>query len=125
MAFKVNAITSEEELEKAQAAALAQGSSITNYSEWSQIMKDLNEAGVESTGSYSGDKAKMREIEIAVENYIKEVKAEQIADQRKNETQKVEDISKTDKDQGIKATIANATSSEIMTNYMKYYHLLM
>jgi len=125
MAFKVNAITSEEELEKAQASALAQGSSITNYSEWSQVMKDLNEAGVESTGSYAGDKAKLREIEIAIENFIKEIKAEQATDQRKNETQKVEDISNTDKEQGIKATIANATSSEIMTNYMKYYHLLM
>ena len=37
MAIKVDGIQSEDELKKAQAAAQAQGSTITNYSEWSEI----------------------------------------------------------------------------------------
>lgn len=124
MAYKVDGIQSEDELKKAQAAAQAQGASVPNYSEWSQIMRDLSEAGVESTGSYAGDKAKLKEIETAVEEFIKEVQVEQIAQQRKQETQQVKETSETDKNQSIKATIVNATSSEIMANYMKYYHLM-
>lgn len=124
MAYKVDGIQSEDELKKAQAAAQAQGASVPNYSEWSQIMRDLSEAGVESTGSYAGDKAKLKEIETAVAEFIKEVQVEQIAQQRKQETQQVKETSETDKNQSVKATIVNATSSEIMANYMKYYHLM-
>lgn len=51
----VEDIKSIDELRKAQAAAQAQGTSITNYSHWEQILEDLETAGVESTGSYSGD----------------------------------------------------------------------
>lgn len=124
MAYKVDGIQSEDELKKAQAAAQAQGASIPNYSEWAQIMKDLSEAGVESTGSYSGDKAKLKEIEKAVEEFIKDVQLEQVAQQQKQETQQVKETSETDKNQSIKANVVNATSSEIMANYMKYYHLM-
>lgn len=124
MAYRVDGIESEDELKKAQAAAQAQGASIPNYNEWAQILKDLNEAGVESTGSYAGDKAKLKEIETAVENFIQEVQTEQIAQERQKETQQVKETSESDKDQEIKATVANATSSMIMADYMKYYHLL-
>lgn len=124
MAYRVDGIESEDELKKAQAAAQAQGASIPNYNEWAQILKDLNEAGVESTGSYAGDKAKLKEIETAVDNFIKEAQAEQIAQERQKETQQVKETSESDKDQEIKATVANATSSMIMADYMKYYHLL-
>ncbi len=124
MAYRVDGIESEDELKKAQAAAQAQGASIPNYNEWAQILKDLNEAGVESTGSYAGDKAKLKEIETAVENFIKEVQTEQIAQERQKETKQVKETSESDKDQQIKATVANATSSMIMADYMKYYHLL-
>lgn len=124
MAYKVDGIQSEDELKKAQAAAQAQGASVPNYSEWAQIMKDLSEAGVESTGSYAGDKAKLKEIETAVEEFIKDVQLEQVAQQRKQETQQIKETSETDKNQSIKATVVNATSSEIMANYMKYYHLM-
>ncbi|HIS37292.1 TPA: hypothetical protein IAC10_11825 [Candidatus Scatousia excrementigallinarum] len=124
MAYRVDGIESEDELKKAQAAAQAQGASVPNYNEWQQILKDLNEAGVESTGSYAGDKAKLKEIETAVENFIKEAQTEQIAQERQKETQQVKETSESDKDQQIKATVANATSSMIMADYMKYYHLL-
>lgn len=124
MAYRVDGIESEDELKKAQAAAQAQGASIPNYNEWAQILKDLNEAGVESTGSYAGDKAKLKEIETAVDNFIKEMQTEQIAQERQKETKQVKETSESDKDQQIKATVANATSSMIMADYMKYYHLL-
>lgn len=124
MAYRVDGIESEDELKKAQAAAQAQGASIPNYNEWAQILKDLNEAGVESTGSYAGDKAKLKEIETAVENFIREAQTEQIAKERQKETKQVKETSESDKDQQIKATVANATSSMIMADYMKYYHLL-
>lgn len=124
MAYRVDGIESEDELKKAQAAAQAQGASIPNYNEWAQILKDLNEAGVESTGSYAGDKAKLKEIETAVENFIREAQTEQIAQERQKETKQVKETSESDKNQQIKATVANATSSMIMADYMKYYHLL-
>ncbi|MBS6602728.1 MAG: hypothetical protein KH301_03085 [Brachyspira sp.] len=124
MAYRVDGIESEDELKKAQAAAQAQGAAVPNYNEWQQVLKDLNEAGVESTGSYAGDKAKLKEIETAVENFIKEAQTEQIAQQRQKETKQVKETSESDKDQQIKATVANATSSMIMADYMKYYHLL-
>lgn len=124
MAYRVDGIESEDDLRKAQAAAQAQGVQVPNYNEWQQILKDLSEAGVESTGSYSGDKAKLKEIEIAVDNFIKEVQTEQIAQERQKETKQVKETSESDKDQSIKATVANATSSMIMADYMKYYHLL-
>ena len=113
MAYRVDGIESEDELKKAQAAAQAQGASVPNYNEWAQILKDLNEAGVESTGSYAGDKAKLKEIETAVENFIQEV-----------QTQQVKETSESDSEQTVKANVANATSSMIMADYMKYYHLL-
>ena len=40
-------------------------------------------------------------------------------------TEKVQKSSETDRNQELKATVANATSSQIMADYMKYYHLLM
>lgn len=124
MAFKVNGIEDQDDLKRAQAAAQAQGTTVTNYNEWSQIMKTLSEAGVESTGSYAGDKAKMKEIEQTVENFIQEQQTEMIAKQRQQETQEVKENSESDRDQEIKATVANATSSMILADYMKYYHLM-
>lgn len=124
MAFKVNGIQDEDDLKRAQAAAQAQGTSITNYNEWAEIMKNLSEAGVESTGSYAGDKAKMKEILQTVEKFIQEQQTEMIAQQKQQETQEVKETSESDRDQEIKATVANATSSMIMADYMKYYHLM-
>ncbi len=124
MAYRVDGIESEDELRKAQAAAQAQGASVPNYNEWAQVLKELTEAGVESTGSYAGDRAKLKEIETAVEEFISDIQTEQIAEQRRQETQQVKKTSETDSEQTVKANVANATSSEIMANYMKYYHLM-
>lgn len=125
--MKVEGIDSEEELKKAQAAAQAQGAGITNYNEWEQILKEFSENGIESTGSYEGDVAKMNEIKVAVQEYMQELQVQEANTQNKpanTETDKVQEATKTDKDQQIKATFANATSSVIMADYMKYYHLL-
>ena len=51
----VEDIKSIDELRKAQAAAQAQGTNITNYSQWEQILEDLETAGVQSTGTFAGD----------------------------------------------------------------------
>ncbi len=128
MSIKVDGIQSEDELKKAQASAQAQGTSITNYNEWSEILKSFEENGIESTGSYSGDKARMQEIERLTEQFVEKIQAEQQvqkSEPQNKETEKVQKTVDTDRQQELKATIANGTSSEILTNYMKYYHMLM
>lgn len=128
MSIKVDGIQSEDELKKAQASAQAQGTSVTNYNEWSDILKSFEENGIESTGSYSGDKARMQEIERLTEQFVEKIQSEQQvqkSEPQNKETEKVQKIADTDRQQELKATIANGTSSEILTNYMKYYHMLM
>lgn len=129
MAIRVNGIQSEEELEKAQAAAKAQGTTITNYSDWSQILKEFAENGIESTGSYAGDVAKMKVIQEAVAEYIADMQAQQTVQQQlapqNKEEEKVQNITETDKQQNIKANAAGANTEEILADYMKFYHLLM
>lgn len=122
MAEKINSI---EDLEQMKAAAAAQGTTMPNYNEWSQILKDLEEAGVQSTGSFSGDKALRNEIEKTVEQYIEKTKVEQTEKQQQTKEEQPKKISETDNEQALKATVANATSSTIMSDYMKYYHMLM
>lgn len=121
MAEKVNSI---EELEQLKAAAAAQGTSVPNYSEWSQIMQELNELGVETTGTYEGDKARMQEVQQAVEDYIREMQIEQAAQEARKDEQKVKALPETDSEQTVKANVANATSSQLIADYMKIYHLL-
>ena len=128
MSIKVDGITSEDELQKAQASAQAQGNTVTNYNEWSEILKNFEEYGIESTGSYAGDVAKMEEVKQAMEEYVAELEAQQVAQQntpQNNDAEKLQESTKVDREQEMKATVANATSSQIMADYMKYYHLLM
>ena len=128
MAIKVDGIESEDELRRAQAAAQAQGTTITNYNEWAQILQEFQENGIESTGSYSGDKARMQEIQAAMQEYAAQIQEQERIQQNSpdnKETEKVQKASETDRNQEMKATVANATSSQIMADYMKYYHLLM
>lgn len=124
MADKIQSI---EELRKAQASAQAQGTSITNYDQWAEILEDFETAGIESTGSYEGDLKLHSEVMEQVQAMIEE--AQQVQNQQKispsqNEEIKVDNKASYDKEQNIKANVANATSSEIMADYMKYYHLL-
>lgn len=121
MAQKVNSI---EELEKLKADAATQGMQLPNYNEWLQVMNTLQTAGVESTGSYQGDVAKLREVETAVEEFIREAQIEKAAQDNKKENQQIQDLPKTDSEQTVKANMANATSSVILADYMKYYHLM-
>ena len=128
MAIRVDGIESEDELRKAQAAAQAQGTSITNYNEWAEILKDFAENGIASTGSYAGDKARMQEIQLQVEEYVNELQQQEKIQQNtpeNKENSKIQQSTENDRNQDIKATVANATSSQILADYMKYYHMLM
>lgn len=128
MSVKIDGIQSEDELKKAQAAAQAQGTTITDYNEWSEILRQFQDNGIQSTGSYTGDKALMENIQAQMAELAQELQ-EQEAIQRNlpenNQTEKVQKSAETDKQQELKATIANATSSQILSDYMKYYHMLM
>ncbi len=118
-------INSIDELRKAQAAAQAQGTSITNYDEWAQILEDFDIAGIQSTGSYSSDVRLHEQVIKQIQDVVEHIQEEQHQDQMKaqnNEVTKTE--YKSDKEQVLKANVANATSSVIMADYMKYYHLL-
>ena len=117
-------INSIEDLEEVRAAAAAQGTTVPNYNEWYQIMQQLEELGVESTGSYAGDKAKIAQVQHSVEDYIREAQIEQAAQERRKESQQVKEVSETDSEQTVKANVANATSSQLMADYMKIYHFL-
>lgn len=119
-------IKSIDELRKAQAAAQAQGTNITNYSHWEQVLEDLETAGIESTGSYAGDvqlhSQVMKQVEEMMEQ-LQEVQSQQEIQPQHDETGKIDAKTSQDKEQNIKANVANGMSSDIMANYMKYYHL--
>ena len=123
MSMRVDGIQSEEELKKAQIASQAAGGSIPNYHDWANVLSDLELAGVESTGTYEGDVALREEIERNVDEFLAEAQEAQRAQeaQKYDGTQK---MTENDKEQEIKANLANATSSMIMADYMKYYHLM-
>lgn len=119
---KINSI---DELRKAQAAAQAQGTSITNYAEWEKILEDFDIAGIQSTGNYSSDVKLHEQIIKQIQDMVEKISEEQKQDMAKPQNnEKVNTEYKSDKEQVLKANVANATSSVIMADYMKYYHLL-
>lgn len=120
-------ITSIEELRRAQAAAQQQGTSITNYSQWESILEDFDIAGIQSTGTYAGDVKLHNQIIAQVQEMIAEAAEEQKTQQiqpQNNDLTKTDQKTTQDKEQVVKANVVNATSSTIMADYMKYYHLL-
>ena len=128
MSIKIDGIQSEDELKKAQAAAQAQGTTITDYNEWSEILSQFQDNGIQSTGSYAGDKALMEEIKAQMAELAQELQEQEAVQKNmpeNNQIEKVQKSAETDKQQELKATVANATSSQIMSDYMKYYHMLM
>lgn len=128
MLIKVDGIQSEDELKKAQAAAQAQGTTITDYNEWSDILSQFQDNGIQSTGSYTGDKALMEEIKAQMAELAQQLQEQETVQQNtptNNDTEKIKKAVDTDSQQELKATMANATSSQIMSDYMKYYHMLM
>ena len=120
MAEKVNNI---EELRRMQEAAQAQGSTVTNYNEWEQILQDFEDAGIQSTGSYSGDKQLYNQITQRLQEYVEQAQEEQIQEKQFQDNAP-ENISKNDSEQSLKATVANGVSSTITSDLMKYYHNL-
>lgn len=128
MSIKIDGIQSEDELKKAQAAAQAQGTTITDYNEWSEILSQFQDNGIQSTGSYTGDKALMENIQAQMAELAQQLQEQEAVQKNmpeNNQTEKVQKSAETDKQQELKATVANATSSQIMSDYMKYYHMLM
>ena len=123
----VEDIKSIDELRKAQAAAQAQGSNITNYSQWEQILEDFDTAGIQSTGTFDGDVKLHSEVMAKIENYIEQVqeaqKQQEIRPQN-DESSKVDNKISQDHEQVLKANVANGVSSDIMSNYMKFYHFM-
>ena len=123
----VEDIKSIDELRKAQAAAQAQGSNITNYSQWEQILEDFDTAGIQSTGTFDGDVKLHSEVMAKIENYIEQVqeaqKQQEIRPQN-DESSKVDNKTSQDHEQVLKANVANGVSSDIMSNYMKFYHFM-
>ena len=123
----VEDIKSIDELRKAQAAAQAQGSNITNYSQWEQILEDFDTAGIQSTGTFDGDVKLHSEVMAKIENYIEQVqeaqKQQEIRPQN-DESSKVDNKTFQDHEQVLKANVANGVSSDIMSNYMKFYHFM-
>ena len=123
----VEDIKSIDELRRAQAAAQAQGSNITNYSQWEQILEDFDTAGIQSTGTFDGDVKLHSEVMAKIENYIEQVqeaqKQQEIRPQN-DETSKVDNKTSQDHEQVVKANVANGVSSDIMSNYMKFYHFM-
>ena len=120
-------IKSIDELRKAQAAAQAQGSSITNYNQWEQILDDFATAGIESTGTFDGDVKLHSQIMEKIERFIEEAQAEkkqQEINPQNNDVDKINSKTAQDKDSLIKANVANGTSSIILADYMKYFHTL-
>ena len=127
MSVRVDDIKSIDELRKAQAASQMQGMSVANYSQWEQILEDLETAGIQSTGSYEGDVKLHEQVIEKIEAYIQETQEAQRQQEMKaqnNDVTKVNEKTSNDSEQGLKANVANATSSVIMADYMKYYHML-
>lgn len=123
----VEDIKSIDELRKAQAAAQAQGSNITNYSQWENILEDFDTAGIESTGSFEGDVKLHSEVMAKLEAFVEEAQEAQKQQELKpvnDESSKIDNKTAQDKEQVVKANVVNGVSSDIMSNYMKYYHLL-
>lgn len=122
----VEEIKGVDELRKAQAAAQAQGTSITNYEQWEHILEDLDTVGIQSTGSFAGDvklhDELMKQVERATAE-LEEMQKQQEVKPINDENSKVDGKTNQDKEQVVKANVANGVSSEILANYMKYYHL--
>ncbi len=119
-----------DDLREAQAGAAAQGGSVPNYNDWNNILAEFEERGIESTGSYAGDMALKNEMQTKVMDayeqfqQISEKEADKQNDNKIAATENITKLTDSDSDQNLKATFANATSSTIAADYMKYFHQL-
>lgn len=119
---------SVDELRKAQAAAQAQGVSITNYSQWEQILEDLGYCRcLSQPGTFDGDVKLHSQIMERIEAFIEETQEaqkQQEMNPKNDESSKIDNKTAQDKEHVVKANVANGTSSVILADYMKYYHML-
>ena len=65
----------------------------------------------------------MEKIEAFIEQ-AQEIQKQQELNPKNDETSKMDNQTAQDKDQVVKANVANGTSSAILADYMKYYHML-
>lgn len=127
--FKIKGI---EDLQEAQSGAASQGTSVPNYNDWNNVLADFEEMGIESTGSYEGDLALRNSMldtnGMLVNNQenreISEHEEVKNNDNRVKASENVTKLTDSDSDQQLKATFANATSSTIAADYMRYFHQL-
>jgi hypothetical protein len=116
-------IESIDELKKLRDAEKMSGSQPVDYKAWENDMKELEKMGVKSTGSAQGDKAKLKQMEMAAQAAMKEAQAQQhaqeAAKQTKSDDQRVKELSSTDKNQALKANMASMTTQEVLANYNK------
>jgi len=127
MGNRIEDVNSIDELKKAQAASGMQANNNVDYNQWEQILENLDAAGIQSTGTYDGDVKLHEQVIEKIEEYIQETQETQRQQEMKaenNDTTKVDEKTSQDKEQVLKANVANATSSTIMADYMKYYHML-
>jgi hypothetical protein len=117
------AIERIDELKKIRDAEKNAGSQPVDYKAWERDKQDLEKMGVASTGSAQGDKAKLKQMEMAAQAAMKEAQALQhaqdVAAQNKGDDQKVKELSTTDKNQALKANMASMTTQEVFANYNK------
>ena len=118
---RVNGIEDIDELRK---AAGANGAQNADYNKWDQILKDFEELGVQSTGSYQGDLSLHNQMKNEAEQYAEDMKVEQAKETQQTQQKQPENMAKSDDEQAIKATVANGVSSDIMSNYMKVFHMI-
>lgn len=127
MGNRIEDVNSIDELKKAQAASGMQANNNVDYNQWEQILENFDAAGIQSTGTYDGDVKLHEQVIEKIEEYIQETQETQRQQEMKadnNDTTKVDEKTSQDKEQVLKANVANATSSTIMADYMKYYHML-
>ncbi len=117
-------IESIDELRKLRDAEKNTMAQPTDYSAWQKDMEKLDQLGIQGTGSAAGDRALIKQMEMAAQEAAKEAQIQQAQqqnnDQNNKQDQQVKSMSETDNEQNLKATVANATSSQILDNYIRW-----
>jgi len=111
---KVNGI---EELEEMKASAASHNAAIPNYNQWDRILKDFEELGVQSTGSFQGDLSLHSQLKAEAAQEVEKVQSEKSKETQQVQQKQPEEMTTTDKNQSIKAN----ASSEITANYAKVF----
>lgn len=119
-------INSIDELKRIQAASQENGKNVTNYSEWLQILTELNSAGIKPTGDFNSDKQLLAQITQQKQDQTQQMQDIPQVTQNKriqpqhNDMNKMDFKTANDEEQRIKAEVANQTSSKILENYNRY-----